>query len=186
MYVKDPCSDVHKSIHNHASLAIYPSSQVTFTASYRPYSGHLQPPSASVPRILPVNKWTNPCCYLLFNPIFSMRLCLLLFFLSRAESWLLLSVLLLSSSCPPLLFIVLEFLRVISSFVSDRLWILVDIEFQILISRTYITSKSRWAVIIQLTADLVLLDYQLSSEDDNSEVRSHYFVYLSQLEVTKV
>jgi len=84
------------------------------------------------------------------------------------------------------LFIVLEFLRVISSFVSDRLWILVDIEFEILISRTYITLKSRWAVIIQLTADLVLLDYQLSSEDDNSEVRSHYFVYLSQLEVTKV
>jgi len=56
------------------------------------------------------------------------------------------------------LFIVLEFLRVISSFVSDRLWILVDIEFEILISRTYITLKSRWAVIIQLTADLVLLD----------------------------
>ena len=114
-----------------------------------------------------------------------MHLCLLLFFYPEQSPGCFCRYY--YSHLPVLPFVYcLEFLRVISSFVSDRLWILVDIEFQILISRTYITLKSRWAVIIQLTADLVLLDYQLSSEDDNSEVRSHYFVYLSQLEVTKV
>ena len=64
------CSVVHKSIHHHSSPAICPSSQ--HHLRHDPLQNHVS---------FLWNIWTNPCCCLLFNPIFGMRWCLLRFFL---------------------------------------------------------------------------------------------------------